>query len=249
MNVMQNLLVIPEASSAASPIRVAIVEDDDLVRESLAVLIGGAAGFACVGAYPSGEQALEQIHSQIPDVVLMDIHLPKMSGIECVRGLKEQLPNAQIVMLTMYEDDKLVFDSIRAGASGYLLKRTPHVQILAAIQDIHQGGSPMTSSIARKVVQLLREPPIRRTEDECRIADFRNADTSSASPARRTSSLPRLSPREMEILTLLAKGYRYKEIAETLAINIETVRTHLRRIYEKLQVSSRTEAVVKFLQE
>src|SRR5436190_16097216 len=244
MNVMQNLLVIPEASSAASPIRVAIVEDDDLVRESLAVLIGGAAGFACVGAYPSGEQALEQIHSQIPDVVLMDIHLPKMSGIECVRGLKEQQPKVQIVMLTMYEDDKLVFDSLCAGASGFLLKRTPHVQILAAIQDIHQGGSPMTSSIARKVVQLLRQPSPRVQRNECRVAELKDADPPL--PRVTGNSLPpRLSPRETEILALLAKGYRYKEIANTLGINIETVRTHLRRIYDKLQVSSRTEAVVR----
>ena len=209
------------------PVRVSIVEDDDLVRESLAVLIGGASGFACVGAYANAEAALARITTDPPDVILMDIKLPRMSGIECVRNLKQVLPAAQIVMLTMYEDDNLVFESLKAGASGYLLKRTPHVEILAALEDVHQGGSPMTSSIARKVVQLV-------------------AHMSTAAPPT-TGGLSRLSARETEILTHLAQGFRYKEIADTLGINVETVRTHLRRIYEKLQVTSRTEATLKFL--
>jgi DNA-binding NarL/FixJ family response regulator len=171
----------------------------------------------------------------IPEVILMDIRLPQMSGIECVRRLKEVLPGTQIIMLTMYEDDQLVFDSIRAGASGYLLKRTPHVEILAAIQDVHGGGSPMTSSIARKVVQMARQ-------SRPAAAGFLNGSA-------RQDQLAHLSPREKEILRHLTHGYRYKEIAERLGIDIETVRTHLRRIYEKLHVSSRTEAAVKFLSE
>jgi len=228
MQTVHTLLVITNKASQ-SPVTASLVEDDDMVRESLAVLIGGATGFACVGAYSSAEEALREIPRKQSDVILMDIHLPKMSGIECVRTLKKELPATQIIMLTMYEDDELVFDSLRAGASGYLLKRTPHAQILAAIQDIHAGGSPMTSSIARKVVQLMRKPH------------------REVAPVR--SDVPHLSPRETEVLTHLAKGYRYKEIAEALGINVETVRTHLRRIYEKLHVGSRTEAVVKFLQE
>jgi len=212
-----------------NPIKVSLVEDDALVRESLAVLINGASGFTCVGAYPSSEEALQNISAQEPDVVLMDIHLPKMSGVECVRRLKAIFPTVQIIILTMYEDDKLVFESLRAGATGYLLKRTPHAQILAAIEDVQHGGSPMTSSIARKVVQIARH--------------------ARATSAAAESSLPHLSPREMEILDHLTKGYRYKEIADALQINVETVRTHLRRIYEKLHVSSRTEAVVRFLGE
>jgi len=209
-------------------IRVALVEDDEPVRASLAVLINGANGFTCVRACASAEEALKRIPQEKPDVVLMDINLPRMSGIECVRRLKAALPATQIIMLTMYEDDHCVFDSLTAGASGYLLKRTPHAQILEAIQDVHQGGSPMTSSIARRVVRAVRE--------------LRAADTTAAS-----SELAQVSPREEEILALLAKGYRYKEIAEALHLSVETIRTHLRRIYEKLHVSSRTEAVVKFL--
>ena len=208
------------------PISVSVVEDDELVRESLAILIGGADGFACAGAYSTAEEALQKIPTHQPDVVLMDIHLPAMTGIEAVRRLAQVLPALQIIMLTAYEDDQAVFDSLQAGAAGYLLKRTPHVQILAAIEEVHHGGSPMTSSIARKVVQLARR-------------------SSTAQPPN-SIGLANLSPRETEILSLLAKGYRYKEIADELRINIETVRTHLRRIYQKLQVDSRTDAVVKF---
>jgi DNA-binding NarL/FixJ family response regulator len=208
------------------PISVSVVEDDQLVRESLAILIGGAEGFACTGAYSSAEEALQSIPAHQPDVVLMDIHLPAMTGIEAVRRLAQVSPAVQIIMLTAYEDDQALFDSLQAGAAGYLLKRTPHIQILAAIEEVHRGGSPMTSSIARRVVQLARR--------------------ASATPPANPSGLANLSPRETEILSLLAKGYRYKEIADELHINVETVRTHLRRIYQKLQVDSRTEAVVKF---
>jgi RNA polymerase sigma factor (sigma-70 family) len=212
-----------------NPIRVALVEDDEPVRGSLAVLINGANGFMCVSACATAEEALERIPAEKPDVVLVDINLPQMSGIECVRRLKAALPKTQLIMLTMYEDDHCVFDSLRAGASGYLLKRTPHAQILEAIQDVHQGGSPMTSSIARRVVRAVRQ--------------IRAADTTAAA----SSELAQVSPREEEILALLAKGFRYKEIADALHLSVETIRTHLRRIYEKLHVSSRTEAVVKFL--
>jgi len=209
-------------------IRVALVEDDEAERGSLLVLINGANGFSCACACATAEEALDRIPREKPDVVLMDINLPKMSGIECVRRLKDALPEMQVIMLTMYEDDHRVFDSLRAGASGYLLKRTPHAQILEAIRDVYQGGSPMTSSIARRVVRAVRE--------------LRGAGSLAAD-----SELARVSPREEEILQLLAKGYRYKEIADALDVSVETVRTHLHRIYEKLHVSSRTEAVVKFL--
>ena len=218
---------MPEEPSHAL-IRVALVEDDEAVRASLRVLIHGANGFVCVSDCANAEEALQRIPLEKPDVVLMDINLPKMSGIECVRRLKAELPRTQIIMLTMYEDDHCVFDSLTAGASGYLLKRTPHAEILEAILDVHQGGSPMTSSIARRVVRAVR-------------------GLRAAEPAAASSELAHVSPREEEILGLLAKGYRYKEIAETLGLSVETVRTHLRRIYEKLHVSSRTEAVVKFL--
>ena len=217
----------------SSPIKVAVVEDDDVIRESLHVLINGATGFECVWASPSAEDALERLPHAQPEVVLMDINLPRMSGIGCVARLKNVCPSAQIVMLTMYEDDVAIFDSLEAGASGYLLKRTPHAQILEAIEEVQAGGSPMTGSIARRIVQS-----VQRVRVEARQPRGGEA----ASPG-----LLDVSPREHEVLTLLAQGYRYKEIAERLGINVETVRTHLRRIYEKLHVSSRTEAVVKFL--
>jgi RNA polymerase sigma factor (sigma-70 family) len=209
-------------------IRVGLVEDDDVIRESLAVLINGASGFECVSVNPSAENALKELPLAKPQVVLMDINLPGKSGVECVTELKNTFPEIQIIMLTMYDDDQAVFESLEAGASGYLLKRTPHVEILEAITDVWNGGSPMSSSIARKVIQSLQGKNKAR-------------EKVSQSPA------PSISPREEEILKLLTKGFRYKEIADQLSISIETVRTHLRRIYEKLQVSSRTEAVVKFL--
>jgi DNA-binding NarL/FixJ family response regulator len=213
--------------SNSKPIRVALVADDEPVRGSLAVLINGADGFACASACATAEEALLRIPPAKPDVVLMDINPPNMSGIECVRQLKAALPGTEILMLTMHEDDHSVFDSLTAGASGYLLKHTPHAQILEAIRDVHQGGSPMTNSIARRVVGFLRELRGAGPAADCEFAH--------------------VSPREEEILGLLARGYHYKEIADALHLSVETVRTHLRRIYEKLHVNSRTEAVVKFL--
>ncbi|MEQ2008198.1 MAG: response regulator transcription factor [Limisphaerales bacterium] len=206
------------------PIKVSIVEDDDQVRQSLTVLLNGSDGFGCVSAHRSAEEATMEIPLHVPDVVLMDINLPRQSGVECVRQLKTRMPQLQFLMLTMYEDADLIFNSLTAGASGYLLKRTSPSKLLEAIEEVHRGGAPMSSKIARIVVQ-----------------HFQN----QKGPAPETLVL---SPREREVLDLLAKGHRYKEIAELLSISFDTVRAHLRNIYDKLQVRSRTEAVVKYLQ-
>lgn len=205
------------------PITVSIVEDDRRVRESLAILINGAENVRCVSTHATAEEALTGIAAQQPDVVLMDINLPGMSGVECTRRLKGLMPRLQILMLTMYEDDEKVFQSLVAGASGYLVKRTSPAELLKAIEEVHSGASPMSGKIARTVVEYFQR-------------------LQSAAPERQY-----LSKREEEILTLLAKGYRYKEIADALSISFETVRSHLKHIYEKLHVNSRTEAVVKYL--
>jgi len=205
------------------PISVAIVEDNDALRATLARVIDRAEGFRCVGQHGSAEEALGSLPAQKPDVVLMDINLPGINGVECVRRLKPLLPNTQVVMLTVYEDTDNIFNALAAGASGYLLKRTSRDELLAAIKEVHQGGSPMTAHIARKVVQ-----------------SFQRSGPSSH-PA------DNLSAREQEVLDLLSKGFIYKEIADRLGISYETVHTYIRRIYEKLQVRTRTEAVAKFL--
>ena len=203
-------------------INVAIVEDVKEIREGLSSLISGSEGFSCINSYPNAESALNGINKDVPDVMLMDIGLPGMSGIDCIKKLKSINPKIQIIMLTVYEDDDHIFKALVAGASGYLIKKTPPVKILEAIQDVYNGGSPMSSQIARKV-----------------ISTFRSMNKSS-------NETENLSAREQEILSHLAKGYRYKEIADKLFISKETVRTHLRNIYEKLQVRSRTEAVLKY---
>jgi DNA-binding NarL/FixJ family response regulator len=205
------------------PIRVAIVEDNDKIRGGLAGIIDGSDGFECSAAYESAEEALRLLPAYKPDVVLMDIQLPKMSGIECVEKLKAHIPDIQVMMLTVYEDDEKVFKSILAGASGYILKRTPPAELLEAIRELHEGGSPMSDQIARKVVQAFQQMGTSSKETE------------------------NLSEREMEILSYLAKGYHDKEIADKLFLSIKTVRTHLRNIYKKLHVRSRTEAVLKYL--
>lgn len=205
------------------PTKVALVEDDSKIRQGLPLLISSTGEFACVGAYPNAETALRELPRQWPDIVLMDIHLPEMSGIECVAKLKELRPTLQIIMLTAHADNELIFDSLMAGASGYLLKRTAPAELLEALTVVYDGGSPMTPIIARKVVQHFQQ----------------------LKPARDESV--KLSDRERETLDLLAKGFQYKEIAAQLSISPLTVRTYLRRIYEKLQVRSRTEAVVKYL--
>jgi DNA-binding NarL/FixJ family response regulator len=186
-------------------------------------VLNGTAGFRCTGAYANAETALREIKFNCPDVVLMDINLPKMSGVECVAKLKAALPELHVLMLTICEDTQEIFDSLKAGASGYLLKETPTAEILEAIADVTKGGAPMSSQIARKLIQYFQ----KMGPDE-EIAES-------------------LSKREIEVLTYLAKGYRYKEIADALSISALTVRSHLQRIYDKLHVRSRTEAVVKFL--
>jgi len=202
-------------------VRIAIVEDDTSVRENLALLIDAAPGFSCIASCSSAEQALSDLPAAAPEVVLMDIHLPNRSGIECVADLKPLLPKTQVIMLTIEEDSERVFDSLKAGATGYLVKHASPAQILHAIGEVHRGGAPMSSHIARMVV-----------------ATFRREAPSGA------SGLP-LSDRESEVLRLLAKGYRSKEIADALAIGVGTVNTHVRHIYEKLHVRSRAEAVAK----
>ncbi len=201
-------------------IRVSIVEDDARVRDGFSRLVDQSPGFSCVSQHGSAEDALRDLPEVRPHVVLMDINLPGINGVECVRSLKTRLPEAQVVMLTVYEDTDLIFGALAAGASGYLLKRTPPEELLRGIRDVHRGGSPMTSQIARKVVQSFQ--PEDAAEDA-------------------------LSPREREVLDYLSRGYLYKEIAATLAISYDTVHTYIRRVYEKLQVHSRTEAVAKHL--
>lgn len=205
------------------PIKVAIVEDNDKIREGLATLIDGSEGFQCSAAYESAEEALRQLPAYKPDVVLMDIHLPRMSGIECVEKLKEKNPDLQIMMLTVYEDDEKIFKSLTAGATGYILKRTPPAELLESIRELHEGGSPMSDQIARKVVQAFQQM------------------------GKSSKETKNLSDREMEILSFLAKGYHDKEIADHFFLSVKTVRTHLRNIYQKLHVRSRTEAVLKYL--
>jgi DNA-binding NarL/FixJ family response regulator len=204
-------------------IKVSIVEDDAGVRETLSALINGTPGYRCISAFPNAEVALKRLPLEWPDVVLMDINLPEISGIECVGKLKAMRPALQAIMLTVYMDNDKIFKSLMAGASGYLIKQTAPLQIIEAIAEVQKGGSPMSSQIARKVVQYVQ---------------------GIGKSAEQTAEL---SQREHEILTHLAKGYQYKEIADMLGISVFTVRNHLRNIYEKLQVRSRTEAVVKFL--
>ena len=204
------------------PIKVAIVEDDDQVRENLATLVGEASGFECAGTFASGERALEGMPRRAPDVVLMDVNLPGMSGVECVRLLKSQLPKVQVVMLTVYDDSDRIFQALQMGASGYLLKRSTADEILRAVEDVHRGGAPMSSYIARKVVQSFqRQGP-------------------SDKPAEN------LARRELDVLSYVARGYTNKEIAEALGLSPETVRGYLKTIYSKLQVRSRTAAAMKF---
>ena len=209
-------------------IRVALVEDDERVRGSLAMLVGGSAGFELIGSFSDAESALENLPKTEPHVVLMDVQLPKLSGIECVRKLKPQLPRTQIIILTVYQDEECVFDALRAGAVGFLRKDTSPAEILEAIRDAHQGGSPMSSGIARMVV-----------------AHFHPHDLKARS---KPPPPVHLSPREEEILQLLVKGYRYKEVADAFSCSINTVREHLRRIYEKLHVTTSREAVAQYLQ-
>jgi DNA-binding NarL/FixJ family response regulator len=203
-------------------ITISIIEDQREMRESLVECLGKAPGLRCIGAHASGEEGLRDIPKENPDVVLMDINLPGINGIQCVARLKKLLPDIQVLMLTTYDDGDLIFDSLRAGANGYLLKNVPWEEMVQAVQQVHAGGAPMSLQIARKVIN-----------------HFHNAK-----PA---SELEQLTSRELEILRLLAKGHLYKEIADHLAISMSTVRTHICAVYEKLHVHSRTEAAMKLV--
>src|SRR5215470_9054733 len=205
------------------PITVAIVEDNEQLRGTLARVLNRAEGFRCVSHYGDAESALQALPKDAPEVVLMDINLPGMNGVECVRQLKQLAPATLVVMLTVYEDTDNIFNALAAGAAGYMLKRTKTAELLEAIREVHRGGSPMTTHIARKVTQsFLKAGPSQQATEN-------------------------LSEREQEVLDCLSQGFLYKEIAEKLGISYETVHTYIRRIYEKLQVRTRTEAVAKFL--
>jgi DNA-binding NarL/FixJ family response regulator len=214
------------------PLNISIVEDNDKLRATLTKVIDRAEGFRCVSNHGTAEEALADLPQVKPEVVLMDINLPGMNGVECVRKLKTLLPQTQVMMLTVYEDTENIFNALAAGANGYLLKRTPTKELIEAIREVQRGGSPMTTHIARMVVQSFQK-------------------TLTAGPpagASQGGDISDLSEREQQVLDLLARGLIYKEIADKLNIGYETVHTYIRRIYEKLQVRTRTEAVAKFLQ-
>jgi DNA-binding NarL/FixJ family response regulator len=204
-----------------APIKVSLVEDDAQARGIVASWLQESDGFVCVSEYGSAEEAVDGLPSANPDIVLMDINLPGISGVECVRRLKTLMPSCQFIMVTVYEDSDNLFNALRAGASGYLLKTTPLDELLTALQSVHSGGAPMTGSVARKLIQHFQ-------------------------PQARSTNFLSLSPRETQILDLLAQGCLYKEIAHLLKISIPTVNTHIRNIYEKLHVHSRAQAVAKY---
>lgn len=203
------------------PLRVALVEDDERWRCSLEQLLRETPDVECVGSYASGEAAVADLPRRRPQVVLMDINLPKMSGVECTRQLRLLLPAAQIVMLTVYDDSDRIFQALQMGANGYLLKRASANEILQAIQDVHRGGAPMSAYIARKVVQSFQQPTPATKPDEA------------------------LSKRESDVLGYIARGYSDKEVAEALGLTPATVRSYLKTIYGKLHVHSRTQAILK----
>ena len=204
-------------------IDVAIVEDNHTIREGLAALINGTSGYKCVGAYFDCETFLLELDKIDPDVVLMDIALPGINGIEGVKKATEKKPELDVLMLTIYEDSEKVFDALCAGACGYLVKKTPPTRLLEAIKEVNEGGSPMSSRIARQVIGAFKEGNIASDDD----------------------SNYNLSIREKEVLNLLSEGNNYKEIADVLFISVDTVRHHIRNIYKKLHVHSRSEAVAK----
>ena len=224
---MSNLQMIEIMDTQMTPpevIKVAIIEDRREIREGLAMLIGGTEGYACTGSYRSMEEALDKISREMPDVVLSDIGLPGMDGIEGMRILKERYPQMLILMLTIYDDDDRIFDALCAGACGYLLKRTSPMRLLESLKEAVTGGAPMSPEIASRVITLFREirPPDR--------ADYE------------------LTPHETRLLKLLVEGYNYTTSAQELNVSINTIKFHIRNIYEKLQVHSKSEAVAKALQ-
>jgi DNA-binding NarL/FixJ family response regulator len=204
------------------PIPVSVIEDDGKARELLVGWINRSKEFHCASNHGSGEEALTILPKTRPEIVLVDINLPGIKGPECVERLKQLLPEAQFVMVTIYEDSDHIFQALQAGATGYLLKQTERSELLAALRQVHGGGSPMTPNIARKVVRTFQQPHPK------------------------PEALTELSPRENEILQLLAQGYLYKEITDQLGIKLATVDTHIRRIYEKLHVRSRSEAIARY---
>ena len=212
-----------EPAGAAADIKVAIVEDERDIRECLTVLVNGTEGYSCTGSYRTMEEALEQIPRRMPDVVLSDIGLPGMSGITGVRLLKERHPQLLLLMLTIYDDDERIFDAMCAGACGYLLKKTPPARLLESLKEAVNGGAPMSPEVARRVIALFREirPPER--------ADYH------------------LTPHETRVLKLFVEGHNYKTASAELRVSVNTVNFHVRSIYEKLQVHSRSEAVAKAL--
>lgn len=218
-----------------STIRVAIVEDDADLRENLRAIVSSAVDLCCAATFASAEEAWDLLPGADPSVILMDINLPGASGIACVARLSHELPRAHFLMLTVYDDSEAIFDSLAAGASGYLRKPMEPAELLEAIRDVHRGGAPMSSSIARRVIQAFRKPHSALEGGQAIGALGRN------------SVLEKIAPREREILELLAKGYLQKEIAEKLGVSFSTVRTLTGRIYEKLHVHSRGQAVAKYL--
>jgi DNA-binding NarL/FixJ family response regulator len=217
--------ITPQVPPPPAPIKVALIEDRREIREGLAMLINGTDGFRCTGSYGSMEEALQKISFQLPDVVLSDIGLPGMSGIEGIRILKERYPQMLLLMLTIYDDDERIFDAMCAGATGYLLKKTPPARLLESLREIATGGAPMSPEVARRVIALFREirPPER--------ADYQ------------------LTPHETRLLKLLTEGHNYKSAAAKLGVAVGTVSFHLQHIYEKLQVHSKSEAVAKALRD
>lgn len=215
----------PPQAGEPAPTSVAIIEDQPDIREGLRVLIGGTPGYRVAGSFRSMEEALTNIGNGLPDVVLVDIGLPGMSGIEGIRRLKEQYPKLQAMMLTVYGDDERIFEAMCAGACGYLLKKTPPARLLESIREVVSGGAPMSPEVARRVVQLFQKfhPP--------ESADYR------------------LSPTELRLLKLLAEGHHYKTAATEMQISVNTVSYHMRSIYLKLQVHSKSEAVAKALRD
>jgi DNA-binding NarL/FixJ family response regulator len=218
-----NMTTMKSQSGSADPIRVAIIEDDEEIRRTIGETIASHREFRLVGSYLDAETAMKSLPEAKPGVVLMDINLPGMDGVQCVRRLKVAMPEVQFIMLTVYQDSTLLIQSLMAGASGYLLKRTPPDKLLAAIREVCEGGAPMTPEMARRVVQHFQQAP------------------------KPTSDLARLTPREKDVLDQFTRGFSYKEVADNLHIGTGTLQSYVHSIYEKLRVHSRTEAVVKYL--